>query len=138
MARPTIYDPSFCDTVLEMGAVGKSKAQMAAQLGVCRQTIENWCSQFPEFMDAITRARVLAQAWWEERARESLGDRNFNAALWAKSMSARFPDEYSDRSKLELTGKDGGPVKIDDSQAATKMAAILAAAQERKDSTELA
>lgn len=139
MARPTSYLPEYCEQVIELGKEGKSKAQMAAHLGICRQTLDNWCSQFPEFMDAITHARTFAQAWWEERARASLDNRNFNAALWAKSMSARFPDEYSDRSRLELTGKDGGPVETkSESNVAAEIASVLALAQQRKDTADLA
>jgi len=33
--------------------------------------------------------------------------------LWAKVMAARFPDTYSERNKVELTGKDGNPMEID-------------------------
>lgn len=138
MARPTLYDPSYCDRVVELGKEGKSKAQMAADIGVHRETLDEWAKVHPEFSDSITRARNYSQAWWEAEVQRGIWSREFNAAAWAKSMSARFPDDYSDRSKLELTGKDGGPVQIDDNQAATKMAAILEAAKARKDSSELA
>ena len=28
-------------------------------------------------------------------------------------MAARFPREYSDRSKVEVTGNAGGPIQVD-------------------------
>jgi hypothetical protein len=28
-------------------------------------------------------------------------------------MAARFPGEYSERAKVEVTGKDGGPIEMD-------------------------
>jgi len=133
MARPSKYDPAFCERVVELGREGKSKAQMAAALDVHRETLDEWAKVHPEFSDSITRARLHAQAWWEAEVQRGIWSREFNAAAWAKSMSARFPDEYSDRSKLELTGKDGGAVKIEDGTAPAKLAAILAAAQERKE-----
>lgn len=108
--RPTDYDPAFCEQVLEWGRAGKSKAQIAARLEICRQTLDNWCAAHPEFMDAITRARVLAQDWWEETAQQNLATQGFNASLWAKSMSARFPEDYTEKNKTELTGANGGPV----------------------------
>lgn len=38
--------------------------------------------------------------------------------------------------KHEVTGKDGGPVQFEDTEAAAKLAAILNAARARKDSSE--
>lgn len=138
MARPSLYDPRYCDRVVELGKLGKSKAQMAADIGVHRETLDEWAKVHPEFSDAIMRARGESQAWWEAEVQKGIWSREFNAAAWAKSMSARFPDEYSDRSKLELTGKGGGPIEMDDSARAAKLASILTAAQQRKDNAELA
>lgn len=104
VGRPTDYRAEFCERVIELGKEGKSKAQMAARLGVCRMTLENWTQNHPEFMDAINRARELSQDWWEEKGQRSLDKPIFQTALWAKSMSARFQADYSDRSKVEIAG----------------------------------
>lgn len=111
MGRPTDYDPAHCERVIELGRAGKSKAQIAADLDVARQTLENWAKVHPEFLDALTRARDLAQAWWEDKAQVGLETPGFNASLWAKSVSARFPDDYTERQKREITGKEGGPIE---------------------------
>lgn len=115
--RPTDYRPEYCRRVIELGKQGKSKAQIAAALDVARNTLDNWAEANPEFLSAITHARDLSLAWWEDKAQEGLimepGAGTFNASLWAKSVSCRFPDDYSDRSKHEITGKDGGPVKTE-------------------------
>lgn len=112
MARPTDYRAEYCERVIELGREGKSHAQMAAAIGVARQTLYNWAAEHPAFLDAITYARDLSQAWWEEQAQSGihLGS-GFNASLWAKSMSARFPDDYTDRQRRELTGAGGGPIE---------------------------
>ena len=34
-----------------------------------------------------------------------------NPQLWSRSMAARFPDDYRESNKVELTGKNGGPVE---------------------------
>lgn len=44
------------------------------------------------------------------------------------------PKKYGDKTSMELTGADGGPVQISDTERAAKIAAILAAAQIRKES----
>lgn len=128
MGRPTDYTPLYCVQVIELGRAGKSHAQIAAALDVARQTLHNWCDVRPEFLDAMKRARDLSQAWWEQSAQDGLATPGYNAALWAKSMPARFPDDYSERSKVELTGKGGGPIETRRIQDMTddELAAIAA------------
>lgn len=107
MGRPTDYRPEFCERVIDLGRDGKSHAQIASALDVSRQTLHNWADTIPAFLDAITRARDESQAWWENKGQEGITSPGFNASLWAKSMSARFPDDYTERQKRELSGKDG-------------------------------
>lgn len=102
MARPTDYDPTLCERVIELGRAGKSHAQIAADLDVARQTLYNWQAAHPEFMDAIMRARDLAQAWFEDKGQAGLDSTGFNASLWAKQVSCRFRDDYTDKTEQTL------------------------------------
>ena len=34
VGRPTLFDPSYCDKVVELGALGKSVEQISSVLGV--------------------------------------------------------------------------------------------------------
>lgn len=106
--RPTLYRPQFCDVVIKAGKLGKSKAQMASALDVSRGTLDDWAKANPEFADAIVRAREHAMAWWEEKGRTHLIEKpmgkKINAQLWSRSMAARFPDDYRENSKVELSG----------------------------------
>ena len=114
VGRPTSYDPSFCDAVIELGKKGKSKAQIACHLNVARQTLENWASEYPEFLDAITRAQDFALCWWEDQAQsymlEDKEGQRLNASIWSRSMAARFPKDYRQEVKQEITGADGAPL----------------------------
>lgn len=109
--RPTDYRPEHCEAVIELGRQGKSKAQIAAALDVCRNTLDNWAATHAEFLSALTRARDLSLAWWEDKAQAGIESSGFNASLWSRSMAARFPDDYTERKQTELTGKNGGPVE---------------------------
>lgn len=109
--RPSDYLPEYCERVIELGRQGKSHAQIAAALDVARQTLHNWCDAHPEFLDAMTRARDLAQAWWEDKGQGGLETPGFNASLWSKQVSCRFRADYTDTQRTELTGKNGGPIK---------------------------
>ena len=107
VGRPTAYQPEYCERVIALGKAGKSKAQIACELDVTRQTIENWIAEYPEFFDAMDSARMYAQAWFENIAQNNMTDpvQGFSASLWAKQVSCRFPDDYTDRNKTEITAK---------------------------------
>jgi len=111
--QPTLYVPEHCETVEALGAQGKSITVMAATIGVSRDTIYEWAKVHPEFSDALTRARLLSQMWWEDTGQNAMFMPGFNASVWAKSMAARFPDEWRDNTRTELVGKDGGAIQHD-------------------------
>ena len=101
--RPTKYDPAICDEIVEYGKAGKSRTWIAATLGISRQTMANWEEAQPEFLDATTRARMLAQKWWEDAGQMGMEADKFNGPVWAKNMAARFPDEWREK---QLIGSD--------------------------------
>jgi hypothetical protein len=113
--RPTDYRAEYCDQVIEWGAQGKSKAWMAAKLGVTRQTLDNWMGAQAEFFDAMTRARDLAQAWWEDKGQDNIvslpGQGTLNAGVYSRSMAARFPEDWREKTETALTGANGGPIE---------------------------
>lgn len=106
--RPTDYRPEYCEAVIEFGARGKSLAWMAAELDVVRDTIHEWMKVHPEFSDAMARARLKSQAWWEDFGQDNTmlppGAGTFNAAAWGKSVSARFPDDWRENKGVEVSG----------------------------------
>lgn len=66
VGRPTDYRKSFCLRAISYGRQGLSRAIIAAKFDISRQALFDWEKKHPEFLDAMTRARDLAQAWWEE------------------------------------------------------------------------
>ncbi len=132
--RPSLYSAEYCELVIDLGRQGKSKAQMAAHIGVARNTLDNWAADFPEFLSALDRARDYAMAWWEDQAQSGIwAGKAFNAQAWSRSMAARFPADYRENSKLELSGPNDGPIQIDDGEAAARLAKLLTLARERRD-----
>jgi len=109
--RPTSYDPSYCDKVIEWGRQGKSKAWMAAEMGVVRVTIDNWANAHPEFLDSFTLAMELSQQWWEDAGQTGMIENSISAPIWSRSMAARFPADWREVKGTELTGKDGAAIQ---------------------------
>lgn len=101
VGRPSQYEPEYCERVIELGRQGKSPAQIASELGVVRQTLYNWAGQHPEFLAALTRAKIEEQRWWEDIGQSALFADKFQAQVWAKSMQARFRDDYTERQKID-------------------------------------
>lgn len=99
--RPTTYDPAYCERVIELGMEGKSEVQIAVALGVPRANLHYWKNEHPEFLAALTRAKECEQAWWEDKGMSGLDADKFNSAVWSKSMSARFRDEYTERRETK-------------------------------------
>jgi hypothetical protein len=116
VGRPTDYDPSFCDKVIELGKLGKSFEQMAMQLNVSYRTLCRWRKEYEDFCHALEEAQAYEQAWWEEMAQsymiEEKDAAKLNQGLWSRSMAARFPKKYSDRLKQEISGADGQDLKM--------------------------
>lgn len=111
---PSKYLPEYCERVIEMGREGMSIVEMAAEIGVHRETLEEkWVEAHAEFAEAFARARGLSQAWWERQGRLGLMADKFNAQLYSRSMAARFPRDWRETKEQRIAGADGGAVKTE-------------------------
>jgi hypothetical protein len=54
----------------------------------------------PEFLEATTHARDLAQQWWEDAGQVGMLTPGFNASVWAKNISARFREDWSESKHI--------------------------------------
>jgi hypothetical protein len=96
------YEPRFCKVVIGQGRQGKSRAQIAVYLGVTRKRIASWEATHPEFREAMEIALDYALAWWETKAQKSLNAKHFQAGMLNKMLASRYPDQYGDKSQLEV------------------------------------
>lgn len=114
VGRPTLFDPSYCDKVVELGALGKSLEQIATILGVSCRVLYDWRDKYPEFLRALEQAKEAEQTWWEDQAQaymlEHKDAAKLNASIWSRSMAARFPKKYRESVKQEITGENGAPL----------------------------
>jgi transposase len=114
VGRPSLYDPAYCEQVIELGKLGKSVEQIASHLGVSLRVFYDWKEKYPEFLQALDDAKQYEQYWWEEQAQayliENKDSDKINTSLWSRSMAARFPKKYREQVKQEITGADGAPL----------------------------
>ena len=109
VGRPSLYKPEYCEIAVELGKEGCSPAEIAAHFDVDRVTLIDWANAHDEFSTALMRAKIHEQAWWEKAGKSGMFADRFNATVWAKSVSARFRDDYAERR--EVTGANGGPIQ---------------------------
>lgn len=111
--RPSMYDEAFCAKVMELGDGGASVVEMAYEIGVCRNTLDNWAAEHEEFLTAFTRAKAASQVWWERKGRTGMerAANEFQGGIWSRNMAARFPDDWRETTRQEQTGKDGGAIQ---------------------------
>jgi transposase len=114
VGRPSLYDPSYCDKVVELGRLGKSVEQISSNLGVSCRVLYDWRDRYLEFLRALEEAKEAEQTWWEDQAQaymlEHKDGAKLNASIWSRSMAARFPKKYRESVKQEITGENGAPL----------------------------
>ncbi len=106
MARPTKFDPGYCDEIVAYMQEGASISAFAAKIGVARSTINEWAEHHPEFSEALKAGKAACAAWWEERLREIAkaggGPGAATAVIFGlKNMAA---EDWRDRQEVEHSG----------------------------------
>lgn len=135
MARPSKYKPEFAAQAAKLCALGATDAQLADFFEVAVSTINLWKSQHPEFSEAIkvpkgqaddrveqslyrramgyehdeTDIRVVQGAIVATPIRKHYPPDTTAAIFWLKN---RRPEQWREMKAVELTGADGGPVRV--------------------------
>ena len=97
----TKYNPKVCEEVVELGKTGASQKIMFSALGISRNTAVAWRKKYPEFEEAMDRALVESQAWWEREALANLNNRTYNTRLFEIATRAQFPQDYKERMEIK-------------------------------------
>lgn len=109
MGRPTKFRPEMCSAIIEMGKEGKGRMEMACEIGITKETWNDWQDEEsprynPDFSSAVKVALQHAQAWWEDKGRQAtFNSEGFNATSYIFQMKNRFRDDWADRTVNEQT-----------------------------------
>lgn len=120
-------------------------------------TVSDWKQEHKAFSVAFARARLdgfdalAAQCleisddethdWLMTRKgaitnEVAIGRAKLQVETRLKLLAKWYPTRYGDRTHMELTGAGGGPVQVDGTLVASRTAALLAAAQARRQASE--
>lgn len=126
--RPTKYDPSFCEVVEAEMASGLSLGAVAGSLGVSRSRINEWMAEYPEFQEAVSRAKAQRLLHWERAALRvaTSGGGPGTATIIVFGLKNMGADDWTDITKTELSGPGGGPIQTEETSARELVAGKLA------------
>jgi hypothetical protein len=119
--RPTTFNQEIADYIIEkMVEDGQEVAVTCRELGIPKSTVYGWATIKPHFSFALAQGR---QALADDAALKIMeiadntssetaqGDRvRLDALKWISSRL--YPNKYSEKSALAITGSDGGPVQL--------------------------
>lgn len=116
--RPTDYKPEMCAQVIEWGREGLSLVEMAANLDICKFTINKWRDEIPEFSAAITKALTLSEAVWTKEGKAGLWEeyqgRKMNSRIYELQMQNRFGWSRKIQQSVDLQQKELSKLTTDE------------------------
>ena len=93
--RPSKYRAEMCEQIIELGEAGKLPAQVAATLGVTKQTLHEWKGVHEAFSYAYAIYKEKAEDWWLNLAQSQAGGGvgNFNATKFMLAAAFRYTEK---------------------------------------------
>jgi hypothetical protein len=133
---PSGYTPQAIEAVAAQMSQGYSLEAAASVAGVKRQTLYRWFEEHPESRVVIQEAQSAALAWWENRARAIAEGEPGNSQIISLGVRnrARSPSGWhhgGETQRVEHTGADGGPIRVDERKVVIDVAALDADQREQ-------
>lgn len=111
--RRSKYTPETVDKLTQAIRLGATYALACNYAGIGVSTFHEWLNAKPEFAEAIKDAEGTGAIGWLAKIEAAASDGNWQAAAW--KLERRYPDMYG-RNRVELTGANGGPVRVESRQ----------------------
>lgn len=94
----------FEDQMEEMGSRGLSITEARTEIDISKNLWAHWMKHWPEFREVVERFLDLSESWWLAFGRDNLGNKFFNAGLYANQMGLRFKHNKQLDYHLENAG----------------------------------
>lgn len=117
MARKTKYTPETVRKVVEAVKMGATYELAAGYAGISEALFYEWLKGKVEFLEAVKAAEGVAAMVWLAKIEKAASEGAWQAAAW--KLERRYPHAYGRNvTQMEVTGKDGGPIEVNDARAA--------------------
>jgi hypothetical protein len=111
MGRPSTYTPERAqkckDLIAKHFANGFGLPHVARDMGCSRKTIYNWMDANPDLLHAFEAAKDVSLSWWDEAITTAAISGKGNAAMFKLQVVNKHPDDYKDRTEIDLTAEVG-------------------------------
>ena len=137
MARKSKYTPETVAKIIEAIKMGATYELAAGYAGIHYDTFNEWMKHKAEFSEQIKSAEGVGAMIWLAKIERAASDGNWQAAAW--KLERRYPHAYGRNvTQMEVTGKDGGPIEVNDARAllAAKLAAQSTSGRTRADDSQ--
>lgn len=153
VGRPSKFTPDRIEKILEALKSGCYVETAAIYAGVSPQVIWAWCERgrkererldvfpdakpnatevpFIEFLEEIEKARATAEIRAVMQVQRAAADGTWQAAAWYLERS--YPKKWGRTDHTEITGADGGAIKVDVASDELERKIIAIAAKREKD-----
>ena len=92
--RPSEYRPEYCDLVIKVMSEGYSLTGFAGSICMSRDAVYDWIGVYPDFSNAVARARAARVRWWENKLKTSRKGAETSASIFA--LRNADPQEWRD------------------------------------------
>jgi len=97
--RPSEYRPEYCQVVIDHMALGFSLTAFAGSVRVAKDTVYEWIKVYPQFSDAVARARAARVYALETKLLRSRIGAETSAAIFA--LRNADPTEWRDIKHID-------------------------------------
>lgn len=102
------YSKETIEKICKYVSLGLTNEKAARCADVGEATFYDWCKTKPEFVESLKKARNQGEAA-NLAIIHKFKQRTWQAAAWL--LERQNPEEYGIRSRMELTGKGGAPLR---------------------------
>ncbi len=109
--RPPKYKPEYCKGIIKYFKEFEgfpTIAGICVEFGVTKQTIHNWCEEYPDFLDAYTRAKHIQEQNLVSGAMTGKYNPQFSAFFSKNNLG------YKDKKETDMNvgGQKDNPVEV--------------------------
>ena len=102
--------------ILNLAKIGGSIVEIAVLLDISRNTLTALTERDEYFLNTIKKCKRLCEAWWVEKGRTELDNKDFSYTGWYMNMKNRFgwADKVEQKTDIRASIADLFPDELKD------------------------
>jgi hypothetical protein len=102
----TTMNPQWYDVIIEAGRQGKHITNFLKDLGISWEGHHALIKRNTKYSEAVQEYNKLCEEYWFNLAHKSMdkdGGQGFNSRLWSLIVRNKFPQHWSESTKVDVT-----------------------------------